>query len=186
MGNKQSSFEMADKLTLSKDRSFMKSIAVANVIDHCYEREALKFLIVTTTDSYTFEKEAFMEKLERSFMYNIIVLRSETDEELQEYMEEVWMTYTGENTEGLGPASLPPLVDAGVKAPTKPLVQEPETKKCVLCNSVLETYGNNPAPLAQDGECCDDCNSTKVIPARVAWIKADHEKRVAEFNARNA
>jgi hypothetical protein len=110
MGNKQSSLEMADKLTLAKDASYMKDIAVANVIDYCYDREALKFIKETTTD---LEKEVFMEKLERSFMYNLIVLRSEDDEELQDYMEEVWMTYTGENTDGMsGSASLPPLVDA--------------------------------------------------------------------------
>ena len=37
--------------------------------------------------------------------------------------------------------------------------------KCVLCNSILKTY-NNPDPLAKDGDCCDECNRTKVIPAR--------------------
>jgi hypothetical protein len=28
-------------------------------------------------------------------------------------------------------------------------------------------YGNNPAPLKDKGECCDECNETKVIPARL-------------------
>lgn len=39
---------------------------------------------------------------------------------------------------------------------------------CVLCKKQIEGYGNNPAPLATTGNCCDDCNATKVIPARLA------------------
>ena len=183
MGNKQSSSEMAGEFTLAKDRSFMKSIAVANVIDHFYEQTAEIFMEKVSRVVPAVDKEAFMRCLQNHIMSCLMILRSEDDEELNEYKEELWQTYTGENTEGLGLASLPPRrsgkKSTGVKAPQ-------EGKKCVLCDSVLETYGNNPAPLAQDGECCDDCNSTKVIPARVAWIKADHEKRVAEFNARNA
>lgn len=44
---------------------------------------------------------------------------------------------------------------------------------CCLCDGIFEGWGNNPDPLKDsDGEwfkeeeCCDDCNSTKVIPAR--------------------
>lgn len=39
--------------------------------------------------------------------------------------------------------------------------------QCVLCNSYNEGYGNNPAPCADDGRCCDNCNSNKVIPQRM-------------------
>lgn len=39
---------------------------------------------------------------------------------------------------------------------------------CVLCDKIiLKEFGNNPAPLAHDGLCCDSCNVSKVIPARM-------------------
>jgi hypothetical protein len=46
---------------------------------------------------------------------------------------------------------------------------------CCLCGDIFEGYGNNPAPLVTppdddtewDEECCDNCNATKVIPARM-------------------
>jgi len=39
-------------------------------------------------------------------------------------------------------------------------------KICVLCGKAFKEYGNNPAPLKDEGECCDSCNDTKVLPAR--------------------
>ena len=42
-----------------------------------------------------------------------------------------------------------------------------ESKKCVLCGCEFNEWGNNPWPLADDGWCCDTCNATKVIPARL-------------------
>lgn len=47
-----------------------------------------------------------------------------------------------------------------------------KTKKCCLCGKEIEVEftgwsdGNNAQPLA-DGRCCNDCNTTKVIPARI-------------------
>jgi hypothetical protein len=39
--------------------------------------------------------------------------------------------------------------------------------KCVLCGKECENkWGNNPQPL-KSGKCCNKCNSTKVIPARI-------------------
>jgi hypothetical protein len=48
---------------------------------------------------------------------------------------------------------------------------------CCLCGDILRGFGNSPEPLVNswddkkqeelDVECCDDCNSTKVIPARM-------------------
>lgn len=43
--------------------------------------------------------------------------------------------------------------------------------KCCLCGKHIGwdeegIYGNNPYPLKEKGQCCDECNSTKVIPAR--------------------
>ena len=34
---------------------------------------------------------------------------------------------------------------------------------CVICNEVCEGYGNNPAPLVNEGKCCDDCNGLVII-----------------------
>ena len=44
-----------------------------------------------------------------------------------------------------------------------------EMYDCVLCDKSFIGYGNNPAPLnTSDGaKCCDGCNMTKVIPARL-------------------
>lgn len=40
--------------------------------------------------------------------------------------------------------------------------------RCCLCGKVIEGEGNNPQPLAPAiVRCCDDCNSNKVIPARI-------------------
>ncbi len=42
--------------------------------------------------------------------------------------------------------------------------------KCCLCDKEVEGYGNNPRPLPIKNEndvCCDECNSSKVIPARI-------------------
>ena len=48
---------------------------------------------------------------------------------------------------------------------------------CCLCNEKSFgwgeklQYGNNPAPLNNGmGQCCDDCNTTKVIPARLEAV----------------
>lgn len=47
---------------------------------------------------------------------------------------------------------------------------------CCLCGKECENeYGNNPYPVASEGKCCNDCNATKVIPARFA--KAEEDKK---------
>jgi len=49
--------------------------------------------------------------------------------------------------------------------------------KCCLCGGDAGKYGNNARPL-KDGQCCDNCNATKVIPARLRndgiVLKAKH------------
>lgn len=51
--------------------------------------------------------------------------------------------------------------------------------KCDICGKESEGYGNNPAPL--DGKvCCDKCNETYVIPARLKQIKVSKELKDAE------
>jgi hypothetical protein len=47
--------------------------------------------------------------------------------------------------------------------------------KCCICGNMIEPkgdwiLGNNAEPI-KDGRCCDDCNATKVIPARIKNIK---------------
>ena len=41
-----------------------------------------------------------------------------------------------------------------------------EEFECVLCGEKSNEYGNNPYPLAEEGECCDSCNND-VIVARI-------------------
>lgn len=41
---------------------------------------------------------------------------------------------------------------------------------CVLCDKEIEGWGNNPYPLAEEGECCDACN-IDVIMARLKEMK---------------
>lgn len=53
---------------------------------------------------------------------------------------------------------------------------EMKNPTCVLCGKVCETlYGNNPEPLADEGVCCDLCNTTVVIGARFAEANADRK-----------
>lgn len=48
--------------------------------------------------------------------------------------------------------------------------------KCCLCDKQAKGWGNNPQPL-MGGKCCDDCNMSKVIPARlIGFTKADLAK----------
>ena len=36
-------------------------------------------------------------------------------------------------------------------------------KECVMCGCDAGEYGNNPAPLHNEGVCCDDCNQEVVM-----------------------
>lgn len=42
-----------------------------------------------------------------------------------------------------------------------------DIKKCCICGCEFAGWGNNPWPVKEDGECCDECNTFKVIPARL-------------------
>jgi hypothetical protein len=47
-------------------------------------------------------------------------------------------------------------------------IQMREKWKCILCNGTFTGYGNNPEPLADaEHECCDNCNTTRVVPYRI-------------------
>lgn len=41
------------------------------------------------------------------------------------------------------------------------------THTCCICGKSFIGYGNNPAPVKDEGLCCDDCNRDSVIPARI-------------------
>ena len=51
--------------------------------------------------------------------------------------------------------------------------------ECVLCGEKSNEYGNNPYPLAEEGECCDSCNND-VIAARIEAMIAEKNKRAFE------
>lgn len=45
-----------------------------------------------------------------------------------------------------------------------------ESKKtCSICGKIFTGWGNNPWPVTtgENDTCCDECNDTKVIPARI-------------------
>lgn len=45
--------------------------------------------------------------------------------------------------------------------------------KCCLCGIECEGYGNDPHPIkteSKNDECCDECNLTKVVPARIELL----------------
>jgi hypothetical protein len=49
------------------------------------------------------------------------------------------------------------------------------TGKCSLCSSDYHAYGHNPEPLRDVTErCCESCNWTKVVPARLIGIASRH------------
>ncbi len=56
-----------------------------------------------------------------------------------------------------------------------------DDRKCSICESHIEPLrddsgqvvwegGNNAQPI-NDGRCCDNCNATVVIPARIAMME---------------
>jgi len=50
-------------------------------------------------------------------------------------------------------------------------------RTCCLCDKEYTGYGNNPAPVAEEGRCCDECNTTQVVPARLASVKKDFKTK---------
>ena len=50
-------------------------------------------------------------------------------------------------------------------------MQSNNSYRCCLCHAYFTGYGNDPFPVKSKGRCCDLCNFTKVIPARINAIK---------------
>ena len=42
-----------------------------------------------------------------------------------------------------------------------------EFKVCCICGRKFIGHGNNPEPIKHEGLCCDRCNRSKVIKARL-------------------
>lgn len=53
-----------------------------------------------------------------------------------------------------------------------------EKEKCCICGREIEGMGNNPYPIWKKGTCCDQCNSTVVLPERLrrARRELDYQK----------
>ena len=47
---------------------------------------------------------------------------------------------------------------------------------CVLCGGEYSRWGNNPVPCAYVGRCCDLCNDSKVIPARIRSVMEERRE----------
>ncbi len=48
--------------------------------------------------------------------------------------------------------------------------------ECTICKGEFEGWGANPQPLVLNGMCCDNCDKTKVIPARIEML--DYKMRI--------
>ena len=47
-------------------------------------------------------------------------------------------------------------------------IKKTDFPECVICGDTCECeYGNNPAPVKDEGKCCNKCNANVVIPARM-------------------
>ena len=50
---------------------------------------------------------------------------------------------------------------------------------CSICGISFVGYGHNPEPIfPYEQRCCGDCNSTAVIPARMAFIGANTPEKI--------
>lgn len=47
---------------------------------------------------------------------------------------------------------------------------------CCICHKRVHGFGHNPAPVAT-GRCCDTCNTCVVIPARIALLFPNLDKK---------
>ena len=55
---------------------------------------------------------------------------------------------------------------------------------CIICTDEIQIQpvsgwdkGHNPYPIKDKGRCCDDCNSTIVVPARFAGLMKFEEAK---------
>jgi hypothetical protein len=44
-------------------------------------------------------------------------------------------------------------------------------KTCCICGKKFTGWGNDPCPVKQEGVCCDECNNSVVLAARLAGVR---------------
>ena len=54
---------------------------------------------------------------------------------------------------------------------------------CCICGKEIIGFGNNPWPIKNSGCCCDECNSTVVIQARIEMLIKGENKNEKRTNA---
>ena len=49
---------------------------------------------------------------------------------------------------------------------------------CCICGEEFKGFGNNPYPVNKDenARCCDVCNDTVIIPARIEALNEDKKE----------
>lgn len=54
-----------------------------------------------------------------------------------------------------------------------------KTFVCSICGREFTGWGNNPYPVTkgENDRCCDDCNESKVIPARIYALMHKEESK---------
>ena len=60
--------------------------------------------------------------------------------------------------------------------------------KCAICGKEIENkFGNNPWPVRtdEDARCCDECNTSFVIPSRISLGHIPREKHELIINTLN-
>jgi hypothetical protein len=56
-------------------------------------------------------------------------------------------------------------------------------KRCVFCRVAVDyRFAHNPAPIYEDGVCCETCNYQIVIPKRISLWARNMEERKNERN----
>ena len=55
---------------------------------------------------------------------------------------------------------------------------------CCICGADYGRYGHNPDPVKSSGRCCDTCNATVVIPARLSMMgfRSEYEEGIAGWD----
>ena len=70
-------------------------------------------------------------------------------------------------------------LDVATSCGLKPIFEEdsPYDKehKCCICGRTFYGWGNRPAPVMDEGVCCDDCNTNVVLKERLRIIKESQD-----------
>ena len=129
---------------------------ILDTIDHIKdeEKEHIDELINATAE-IPFDKDTTDSGIEEP------VVEKESEEEIEEAKNEFDLTFESYNAYG------------------EKLTEAQEKFTCCICGEESYGYGNNPAPVKEEGRCCDSCNAKFVIPAR---IEAMHNEKNEELD----